>query len=69
MSQPTPARSTPPPPPPRSQPHQSGSAVPPPPQNVDSAPFAVLVSLFEKLSMERKQDRRKKMINSWFTVC
>ncbi|KAL9713673.1 DNA ligase (ATP) [Leucoagaricus gongylophorus] len=67
MSQPTPARSTPPPPPPRSQPHQSGSAVPPPPQNVDSAPFAVLVSLFEKLSMERKQDRRKKMINSWFT--
>ncbi|KAF5316619.1 hypothetical protein D9619_006679 [Psilocybe cf. subviscida] len=38
----------------------------PPPPNVDSAPFSVLVNLFEKLQSERKQDRRRKMIESWF---
>jgi hypothetical protein len=33
-----------------------------------SAPFSILVGLFEKLQTERKQDRRKKMIDAWFNV-
>ncbi|KAF9462872.1 DNA ligase 4 [Collybia nuda] len=37
-----------------------------PPQNMGSAPFGILVGLFEKLQTERKQDRRKKMIDAWF---
>ena len=40
----------------------------PPPQNVDSAPFGILVGLFERLQLERKQDRRRKMIDAWFSV-
>lgn len=40
-----------------------------PPVNMDSAPFSVLVGLFEKLQNERKQERRKKLVGAWFNVC
>ncbi|KAF8909386.1 DNA ligase 4 [Gymnopilus junonius] len=43
------------------------STYPTPPHNVDSAPFAILVGLFEKLQNERKQDRRRKLLDSWFS--
>jgi DNA ligase 4 len=39
-----------------------------PPINRGSAPFGVLVELFEKLSNERKIERRKRLLNSWFGV-
>ncbi|KAJ7355365.1 DNA ligase IV [Mycena albidolilacea] len=39
---------------------------PPPPHNTGSAPFGILVALFEKLQNERKQDRRKKLMSTWF---
>ncbi|KAJ7672669.1 ATP dependent DNA ligase domain-containing protein [Mycena rosella] len=39
---------------------------PTPPQNMGSAPFGILVALFEKLQSERKQDRRKKLMSTWF---
>ncbi|THU99099.1 ATP-dependent DNA ligase [Dendrothele bispora CBS 962.96] len=39
---------------------------PQPPQNVDSAPFRVLVGLFEKLQNERKQDKRMRHLHTWF---
>ncbi len=39
-----------------------------PPQNVGSAPFGILVGLFERLQLERKHDRRRKLIDAWFTV-
>jgi DNA ligase-4 len=41
---------------------------PAPPQNVDSAPFSVLVALFEKLQAERKPERRRKLLDAWFNV-
>lgn len=44
------------------------AAYPPPPRNVDSAPFGILVGLFERLQTERKQDRRRKLIDAWFSV-
>ncbi|KAG5647455.1 hypothetical protein DXG03_009386 [Asterophora parasitica] len=31
-----------------------------------SAPFGILVGLFDKLQSERKHDRRKKLIDAWF---
>ncbi|KAJ6621385.1 DNA ligase 4 [Mycena sp. CBHHK59/15] len=37
-----------------------------PPQNLGSAPFGILVALFERLQNERKQDRRKKLMSTWF---
>jgi DNA ligase-4 len=40
-----------------------------PPQNTDSAPFSVLVGLFEKLQAERKPDKRRKLLDGWFNVC
>lgn len=68
MMQPTPA--------PTSAPNSPGpkheeltQSIPTPPQNIGSAPFGILVALFEKLQTERKQDRRKKMIDAWFNVC
>lgn len=67
MMQPTPAPSSPPRSPRPHQPEVEGPTIPAPPQNVDSAPFAILVGLFEKLSIERKQERRKKFLDAWFT--
>ncbi|KAG6812748.1 hypothetical protein H0H92_000794 [Tricholoma furcatifolium] len=66
MMQPTPAPSSA-PNSPKIQPSQGVEAeLKAPPQNVDSAPFGILVGLFEKLSNERKHDRRKKLIDAWF---
>nr|GAT46734.1 DNA ligase 4 [Mycena chlorophos] len=39
---------------------------PVPPGNVASAPFSVLTALFERLSQEKKQDVRRKLIAGWF---
>ncbi|KAI0343258.1 DNA ligase 4 [Trametopsis cervina] len=39
---------------------------PAPPQNVGSAPFYVLSSLFDKLQSERKPEKRRKLLDSWF---
>ncbi|KAF9071362.1 DNA ligase 4 [Rhodocollybia butyracea] len=62
--QPTPAPTTPPRSPP---PDTSESSYPPPPQNIGPSPgFGVLVGLFERLSNERKQDKRRKHLNRWF---
>ncbi|KAF8216400.1 DNA ligase 4 [Mycena galopus ATCC 62051] len=36
------------------------------PHNTGSAPFGILVALFDQLQSERKQDRRKKLMNTWF---
>ncbi|KAF5351528.1 hypothetical protein D9758_007230 [Tetrapyrgos nigripes] len=36
------------------------------PHNIGSAPFRVLVGLFNRLQNERKQDRRAKALLSWF---
>lgn len=41
---------------------------PDPPKNRDSAPFSVLSALFDKLQNERKPERRRKMLDVWFTV-
>ncbi|KAF8920563.1 DNA ligase 4 [Mucidula mucida] len=37
-----------------------------PPQNFGTAPFGILTGLFEKLSGERKRDRKEKLLNAWF---
>lgn len=42
---------------------------PEPPKNVDSAPFYVLSTLFDKLQNERKPEKRRKLVDSWFNVC
>lgn len=44
-------------------------AYPLPPQNNGSAPFSVLAGLFEKLSTERKPERRRRLLDVWFNVC
>ncbi|KAI0720902.1 DNA ligase 4 [Fomitopsis betulina] len=41
-------------------------AYPTPPKNRDSAPFHVLAALFDKLQTERKPEKRRKLLNSWF---
>ena len=41
---------------------------PVPPQNEGSAPFYVLSALFDRLQNERKPDKRRKLIASWFSV-
>lgn len=70
MMQPTPAPSSAPNSPGPQQQHEDDpSTHPTPPQNMGSAPFSILVGLFEKLQVERKHDRRKKMIDAWFNVC
>lgn len=69
MMQPTPAPTSPPKSPGPDQFEVEEPRYPAPPKNVDSAPFAILVGLFEKLSTERKQDRRRKLLDSWFSVC
>jgi len=70
MMQPTPAPSSA-PNSPRHQvePEDDSATYPTPPLNVGSAPFQVLVGLFDKLQNERKQERRRKLINAWFNVC
>lgn len=42
---------------------------PDPPRNADSAPFFVLSMLFDKLQNERKPDKRRKLLETWFNVC
>ena len=41
---------------------------PDPPQNNGSAPFHVLSALFDRLQNERKPDKRRKLLGSWFNV-
>ncbi|KAI8996590.1 DNA ligase 4 [Trametes punicea] len=69
MQQPTPAPSS----PPESQLLRPAVAAedhpivyPAPPQNKGSAPFHVLVALFERLQNERKPERRRRLLASWF---
>ena len=70
MMQPTPAPSSAPNSPSReAEPVLETPAYAHPPGNVGSAPFGVLVGLFQKLQNERKPDRRRKLIDAWFTVC
>jgi hypothetical protein len=42
---------------------------PAPPQNKGSVPFHVLSLLFDRLSTERKHDKRRKLLEGWFHVC
>ncbi|KAH9935959.1 DNA ligase 4 [Epithele typhae] len=58
---PTPAPSS----PPGSPPAQADS-YPAPPKNKGSAPFYVLAALFDRLQSERKPDKRRKLVASWF---
>ncbi|TFY55748.1 hypothetical protein EVJ58_g8058 [Rhodofomes roseus] len=39
---------------------------PAPPKNRGSAPFHVLAALFDKLQNERKPEKRRKLLDSWF---
>ncbi|KAI9457174.1 ATP dependent DNA ligase domain-containing protein [Boletus coccyginus] len=64
MMQPTPA---PPSPPGSPEPVGEETVYPAPPQNRGSAPFSVLAGLFTKLSTERKPDRRRRLLNAWFS--
>jgi DNA ligase 4 len=67
MMQPTPAPSSAPNSPRhQAQPEDGSETYPTAPQNVGSAPFQVLVGLFDKLQNERKQERRRKFIDAWF---
>ncbi|KAI0704277.1 ATP dependent DNA ligase domain-containing protein [Cytidiella melzeri] len=77
MQQPTPTpsefRSSPPPIPTETQTQATVAAAkdhpieyPAPPQNIGSAPFYVLSSLFDKLQTERKPEKRRKLLDSWF---
>ncbi|KAM6496937.1 DNA ligase IV [Amanita muscaria] len=72
MMQPTPAPTTPPRSPKQSEIGQKdeqdeGDTYPAPPRNTGTAPFSILVGLFEKLQSEKKHDRRKKSLEAWFT--
>ncbi len=64
----TPAPSSPPPVEPELPDVEAPATYPAPPQNVGSPPFSILVALFEKLQTERRQERRKRLIDSWFNV-
>ncbi|KAF5388657.1 hypothetical protein D9757_004750 [Collybiopsis confluens] len=69
MMQPTPAPSSPPrSPQPETAAAEDGTTYPAPPQNTKGPgpPFGALVGLFNRLQTERKQDKRKKLIHSWF---
>ena len=39
------------------------------PYNTDTLPFHILTAFFEKLQGERKQEKRRKLLNHWFNVC
>lgn len=41
---------------------------PPPPNVGEPVPFSVLAALFEKLAVERRHDKRRKLLDAWFTV-
>ncbi|KAA1468079.1 DNA ligase 4 [Dentipellis sp. KUC8613] len=49
-------------------PHESheDASYPPPPLNRSSPPFAVLSHLFDKLHAQRKPEKRRRLLNSWF---
>lgn len=66
--QPTPAPSlrTDSPPPSGTMQAEENTAYSAPPQNRGSAPFSVLTGLFERLSTERKPERRRRMLSVWF---
>ena len=69
MMQPTPAPSSAPNSPERRlEPLAESQTYPAPPKNVGSAPFGVLAGLFDKLQVERKHDRRRRLIEAWFNV-
>ncbi|KAK0202966.1 DNA ligase 4 [Desarmillaria ectypa] len=42
------------------------TSMPEPPQNTGSAPFGILVGLFERLQTERGRDKREKLLSAWF---
>ncbi|OAX43215.1 DNA ligase 4 [Rhizopogon vinicolor AM-OR11-026] len=65
MMQPTPAPTSP-PGSPREIHDEDTPVYPAPPQSNGSAPFSVLVGLFEKLSTERKPERRRRLLDVWF---
>ncbi|KAI0058986.1 ATP-dependent DNA ligase [Artomyces pyxidatus] len=65
MMQPTPAPTSPAgSPAPQLEPHEE--QYPDPPENKGSPPFSVLSGLFEKLQNERKQEKRRKLLDTWF---
>ncbi|KAJ8590777.1 DNA ligase 4 [Rhizopogon salebrosus TDB-379] len=66
MMQPTPAPTSPPGSPRQIHDEEETPVYPAPPQNNGSAPFSVLVGLFEKLSTERKPERRRRLLDVWF---
>ncbi|RPD64440.1 DNA ligase 4 [Lentinus tigrinus ALCF2SS1-7] len=65
--QPTPAPSSPPASPPAVAAEDHPVSYPEPPQNRGSAPFHVLAALFDRLQNERKPDKRRKLLASWFS--
>ena len=70
MMQPTPAPTSAPSSPRRgAEPVLETPTYPHPPENIGSPPFGVLVGLFQKLQNERKPNRRRRLIDAWFTVC
>lgn len=68
--QPTPAPTSPPGSPPPEDSAVANVDYPAAPQNSKgpSPPFGALVGLFDRLQSERRQDKRRKLINSWFNV-
>ncbi|KAK0238686.1 DNA ligase 4 [Armillaria nabsnona] len=66
MMQPTPAPTSAPGSPQPAPEESQVISMPEPPQNVGSAPFGILVGLFERLQIERRRDKREKLLSSWF---
>ncbi|KAF9219810.1 ATP-dependent DNA ligase [Gyrodon lividus] len=64
MMQPTPAPSS--PPGSLGKNKEEETVYPAPPQNRGSAPFSVLTGLFDRLSTERKPERRRRLLDVWF---
>jgi len=48
--------------------HSHLASYPDPPHNGGSAPFFVLSALFDKLQNERKPEKRRKLLDTWFNV-
>lgn len=72
MQQPTPAPTdypgSSPPPGEAATPEDGPVEYPVPPQNDGSAPFYVLSALFDRLQNERKPDKRRRLLATWFNV-